>query len=70
MDSKVQEIDSASEEQGMDETSDSECINGVHGVSNKELKQMCQGEWINDNVRPEYDVVYIRSRYIDPIFLL
>ena len=56
MDSKVQEIDSASEEQGMDETSDSECMNGVHG------------EWINDNVRPEYDVVYIRSRYIDPIF--
>ena len=57
-DSKMQGIDSASEVQGMDEASDSECMDGVCRVSNKELQEMCQGEWLNDNVRTEYDVVY------------
>ena len=54
----MQGIDSASEVQGMDKASDSECMDGVCGVSNKELQGMCQGKWLNDNVRTEYDVVY------------
>ena len=51
IDSKVQEMDSASEVQGMDETSDSEWMDRVYRVSNKELIQMCKGEWLNDNVK-------------------
>ena len=42
-------------------------MEGVCRVSNKELQEMCQGEWLNDNIRTEYDVVYDPGIYIDPM---